>query len=186
MESDIRKRKENEETWQISQFVDDVFKEIYIQFKDYFNKKYNSVNDNPLLKKIKEYISLMDDIKSDLNNKKKYCDEIFFDYLKDISCRSNKEYFYFAFKFIVLLREGINKLKKQSNDVDISKEFTEVINAEQIPDFCNEFIGEFMELYNYFNLSNEQKEELIEIIQHFCFWLFDNGYTSSRLSIMAG
>ena len=103
--------------------------------------------------------------------------------IKDINSKCNKSYFVFAFKFVVLFRECINKFK--INEIEKSKDYTEVYNSDQVPDLCNEFITDFMENADFFGLnSDDNKNELIEIIQHFCFWLFDNGYTSSRLTLL--
>ena len=64
-------------------------------------------------------------------------------------------------------------------------DYTECYTSDQVPDLCNQFITDFMEVSNYFGLdSDDCKNEFIEIIQHFCFWLFDNGYTSSRLTLI--
>ena len=41
-----------------------------------------------------------------------------------------------------------------------------------------------MEPNNFFDLDeNVEKDEIIEIIQHFCIWLFKNEYTKSKLSL---
>jgi hypothetical protein len=86
---------------------------------------------------------------------------------------------------VILFRECINNLKK--NDVEPFKqdggkvEFTQIYNAENAPDTCNEFIGEFMEPNDYFGLDTG---ELIEVIQHMCFWLYVNNYTTSRLTLL--
>ena len=51
-------------------------------------------------------------------------------------------------------------------------------------DLCNEFYGEFMEPNNFFGIEDQdEKNEIIEIIQHFCIWLFKNEYTKSKLSL---
>ena len=55
---------------------------------------------------------------------------------------------------------------------------------ETLPELCNEFYTEFMESNNFFGITEEkEKNELIEIIQHFCIWLFRNEYTKSKLSL---
>ena len=41
-----------------------------------------------------------------------------------------------------------------------------------------------MELNSFFGLNeHEESKEIIEIIQHFCIWLFKNEYTKSKLSL---
>jgi hypothetical protein len=112
------------------------------------------------------------------------CDQVFASYLKDVSLKSNKEYFYFIFKFVLLFRECINQVRKDVNDindVNAGKEFTQINNAENVPDTCNEFISEFMEPHDYFGLDTG---ELIEVIQHLCFWLYVHNFTTSRLTLL--
>jgi hypothetical protein len=63
-------------------------------------------------------------------------------------------------------------------------EVTDTLPPEGLPDLCNEFYGEFMEPNNFFGISElEEKNEIVEIIQHFCIWLFKNEYTKSKLSL---
>ena len=41
-----------------------------------------------------------------------------------------------------------------------------------------------MEPNNFFGIeNNDEKNEIIEIIQHFCIWLFKKEYTKSKLSL---
>ena len=139
---------------------------------------YATITDNPFFAKIKDNINL-----EKKENNDKNCDEVFYEYLKVLANKCNHKYFIFAFKFVVLFRECLNKFKL--NEKDVSKEYTQCNNSDQVPDLCNEFINDFMEGANFFGLNNdEDKIELIEIIQHYCFWLFDNGYTTSRLSLL--
>lgn len=114
------------------------------------------------------------------------CDQVFASYLKDVSNKSNKEYFNFIFKFVLLFRECINVVRKAINELDVNdlsagKEFTQINNAENVPDTCNEFISEFMEPHEYFGLDTG---ELIEVIQHLCFWLYVHNFTTSRLTLL--
>ena len=109
-------------------------------------------------------------------------DGIFFFYLKEFYKSANVEYFWFMIKFIVLFRECINKFranlvkKEESN-----KLYSEIYNSENVPEICNDFVLEFMEPYDYFGLN---KDELIELIQHFCYWLNIKQYTQLHLSLL--
>ena len=177
-ENELRRKVENETWLVLTDYIEQIFNEIYVKYRKYLLRDYSSSNDNPFLRKIKENINLEKN-----ENKIKNCDEVFFEYLKDICSKCHKTYFLFAFKFVVLFRECINKFK--TNEIDKSKDYTEVYNSDQVPDLCNEFITEFMENADYFGLNSEEnKNEWLEIIQHFCFWLFDNGYTTSRLTLL--
>ena len=109
-------------------------------------------------------------------------DGIFFFYLKEFYKNANVEYFWFMIKFIVLFRECINKFranlvkKEESN-----KLYSEIYNSENVPEICNDFVLEFMEPYDYFGLN---KDELIELIQHFCYWLNLKQYSQLHLSLL--
>lgn len=160
-------------------YYEQIFEDIYIKYKNFLPKEYLNLCDNPFFVKIKDNISA-----DSIQNIEKNCDEVFLEYLKIISTKCTHKYFIFSFKFVVLFRECLNKFK--TNDKDKTKEYTQVYNSDQVPDICNEFINEFMEGADYFGLNTEEdKNELIEIIQHFCFWLFDNQYTTSRLSLIS-
>jgi hypothetical protein len=46
-------------------------------------------------------------------------------------------------------------------------------------------VTDFMENGEYFGItSDREKLELIEIIQHFCYWCYERKFTSSRLTIL--
>jgi len=113
----------------------------------------------------------------------KNIDEIFLLYLKDVYKQTNAEYFHFMFKFIILFRQCINKLKNPStfNSPDPKNYYTQQNNAEGVPDFCNDFVTDFMEPNEYFGMDII---ELIEIIQHLCFWLFEKNFTTSNLALV--
>ena len=112
-------------------------------------------------------------------------DELFFLYLKEFSKKTNKDYFWFMIKFEVLFRACINSLKdsivRKEDQSENKKFYTEIYNAETVPEMCNDFFVDFMERFNFFGLN---KEELIELIQHFCYWLYVNHYTQSHLTLL--
>jgi hypothetical protein len=112
-------------------------------------------------------------------------DELFFLYLKEFSKKTNEEYFWFMIKFVVLFRECINTLRQnlvRKEDQNLNKTlYTEIYNAETVPEICNDFFVEFMEPANFFGLN---KDELIELIQHFCYWLYSKQYTQSHLTLL--
>jgi len=112
-------------------------------------------------------------------------DGLFYLYLREFSKKTNKNYFWFLLKFIVLFREFINQKKKETVrkelETENKKEYTQIFNAENIPDICNDFYIEFMEPKNFFGLN---QNELIEVIQHYCFWLYSNKYTQAHLFLL--
>ncbi len=113
----------------------------------------------------------------------KTCDEVFYEYLKNFKIQTNKKFFTLLLKFVLLFRECYDLSKNKDNKTD-KKVYTNIISPEGLPDLCNEFYGEFMEPNNFFGIEDQdEKNEIIEIIQHFCIWLFKNGYTKSKLSL---
>ena len=108
-------------------------------------------------------------------------DYIFFFYLKEFYKSVNKVYFWFILKFIILFREFLNQTRKNFVKNGENKDFTQLYNAEIIPEMFNEFLLDFMESYDYFGLN---KNELIELIQHFCYWLNINRYSQTQLSLI--
>ena len=127
--------------------------------------------------------------------KLKNCNEIFYEYLQTFKSKTNENYFILMVKFILLFYECFNlnksKEKKEVNINDINKneenkkiDYSNLSNAESLPELCNEFYSEFMEPNNFFNLNNESEmNEILDLIQHFCIWLFKNEYTKSKLSL---
>ena len=108
-------------------------------------------------------------------------DGIFFLYLKEFYKYVNEKYFWFMLKFIILFRECLNLSKKNIIKSGENKVYTQLYNAEIIPEMFNEFILDFLEPYDCFGLN---KEELIELIQHFCYWLNLKQYTQLQLSLI--
>ena len=104
-------------------------------------------------------------------------DELLFLYLKECSQLTNEQYFWFLIKFIVLLREGINiineKNVKEEDKTEKNKYYTQIYNGETIAEFCNDIFIDILEPNNFFGLD---KIELIELIQHFCYWLYSKKY----------
>ena len=85
-------------------------------------------------------------------------------------------------KFILLFRECFNVKNKKEDDINYVA--TQQMIPETLPELCNYFYTEFMENNDFFGIqSDDDKNEIIEIIQHFCIWLFKNDYTKSKLSL---
>lgn len=156
----INRKRDNEEDFDLMKAAKEDFDNIYTKYNDILFKNVKSVDEFPLFGTIKE----------------KTCDLAFWKYIEFAHSKASRDYFDFVFKFIVLFRECIN-LKREKEDSHYSENQT----AEIIPDSCNDFVSDFMEKQDYFGL---EINELIEIIQHFCHWLWENGHTTSRLSLI--
>ena len=125
----------------------------------------------------------MKDNNENINIKVQSCntDWVFFFYLKEFYKLVNKVYFWFILKFVILFREFLNQSKRNFIKNGDNKVFTQLYNAEIIPEMFNEFLLDFMEAYDYFGLN---KNELIELIQHFCYWLNVKRYSQTQLSLI--
>ena len=111
-------------------------------------------------------------------------DDIFYEYLFECKKKTNEKYFTLLLKFILLFRECENLSKNKDKEKDKKIEVTSISNAESLPESCNEFYSNFLEANNFFDIDNENdKKEIIELIQHFCIWLFKNDFTKSKLSL---
>ena len=128
---------------------------------------YNKSKDNN-----KEIINLN---VNEIPNNKEIADKVFLKYLKDCSFKTNKNYFKNLLTFIILLREGVNIINKNNENVI----YTENNNCQNIPDYLNDIIEKYFEPNFFFGI--EQKE-LIDIISHFCHWLFINNYTDMKVT----
>ena len=181
----------------IQQFITDAFRHCQTEH----TTKYENIEQYPIYKLVidnwnketpdLEQESYLDESrtknKSDpLKKIKSPCvDNLFYLYLREFSKKTNKDYFWFMVKFVVLFRESINVQKKDMVTDDIitanKTEFTQLFNADEVAELCNNFFLDFMEPHNFFGLN---KEELIELVQHFCFWLYTNMYSPAHLTLL--
>lgn len=157
-ESSIRKKIHDQQFDLISSCKEN-FDNIFTKYRDKLFKNVTSVEDFTFIG----------------NGAVNTCDAAFWKYILFIYERSNREYFDFAFKFVILFRECVNLKRGET--------YSQVETAEIVPDLCNDFVGDFLDHYDYFGLD---VNELIEIIQHCCQWLWENHFTTSRLSLISG
>lgn len=167
-----------------------VFDDIYVKYGEKCFKRPSNFTDHPLLENLfleKEIAQ----ISEEKQKNEKTCDEAFYQYLNYIKNLTNKNYFVLALKFAILFRECLNISRHKEvnsnseNGVDSKKEYTAIKNAETVPEICNEFVTDYLENNYYFGITSERdRNEIIELIQHFCTWLYLNGFTQSRLSLV--
>ena len=148
-------------------------------------KNYNNIQEHPFLGKF-----LLDkhDVNIKINDEKEISDKVFMDYLNKMSLHVNPNYFTTLIIFVTLFREFVNitELKKKNikeknfnNDV----EYTSVNSAEDVPDLSNEFINDFLETDK--KLFDFNKEDSIDLTQNFCHWMYENNFTSSKLTLIS-
>lgn len=155
------RKKASEESYDIIKVCQENFDNIYNKYK---GKLFLNVSSPD------EYILI-----NNQSSIQKSIDYAFWDYLLDCSTKANREYFDFIFKFVVLFRECINKEKGDDNFSSKQE------SSECVPDMCNSFVAVFMEEGSYYGLD---MNEVIMIIQHCCYWLWEKHYTTSKLSLM--
>ena len=99
-----------------------------------------------------------------------------------MSIYCNEKYFEKLIVFVTLFREHINILNK---DKFKDKEFTEEVEAEDIPESSNEFITDFLFPNDdedfVFDMS---KEEAIDLTRNLCNWMYLNNFTCSKLFLL--
>jgi hypothetical protein len=148
-------------------------------------KNYNNIQEHPFLGKF-----LLDkhDVNIKINDEKEISDKVFMDYLNKMSLHVNPNYFTTLIIFVTLFREFVNitELKKKNikeknfnNDV----EYTSVNSAEDVPDLSNEFINDFLETDK--KLFDFNKEDSIDLTQNLCHWMYENNFTSSKLTLIS-
>jgi hypothetical protein len=116
-----------------------------------------------------------------LDPEKAKCSDVFADYICKVARVTNPQFFEKIVIFVTLFRECLNtQNKKETTD---NSEYTEENCAEDAPDISNEFVTEYLE--NDIAFYGFQKEEVIDITQNFCQWLYDNNFTCSKLSLIS-
>ncbi len=133
---------------------------------------YSNVISHPFLKM---FLSDNHDVNIKIEDEEIAIDYVFIDYLNKMSLHCNKEYYAKLIMFILLYREFIN-LKK----IDKNKNYSNNHNAEDVPELSNDFINDFLEPEN--NYFDFDKEESINLTQNLCHWMYENNFTSSKLS----
>ena len=62
-------------------------------------------------------------------------------------------------------------------------EFACINNAEVAPEICNEFVTVFL-VERAKHVEELERNEVIDLVRHLCHWLFINGHTCSKLSLI--
>jgi len=104
-------------------------------------------------------------------------DEAFIKFIIYSHKKISDNYFLFVLKFILYFRKSITC----SSDVNI---FTDITSANSIPDYANNFFI-YMNENKFFDLtSDEDRLELVSLIEYTCLWLKENGYSKSKLNLI--
>ena len=137
-------------------------------------KNYETIEDHPFLGK---FLKDNHDVNIKLENENEVSDIVFMDYLNKMSLHVNPTYFSHLIVFVTLFREYVNIAKKDQTGTS-NKEYTETTCAEDVPALSNEFITEFLNVFDF------NKEESIDLTLNFCHWMYENNFTCSKLSLI--
>ena len=174
------KRRSDWAAFNVKDVVDKVFEFIYKgKYRDKLFSKPEKYEDNFILD------NLVKNEKLPLKPKnEKSCDDVFYEYLFTFKNKTNEKYFTLLLEFILLFRECYDVHNNRNIPDDKKKQSTNKLPPEQLPELCNKFYGDFLELNDFMGINDENdRKEIIEIIQHFCVWLYKNEYTKSKLSL---
>ena len=174
---------------EINDCIDIVFNELYSEEYKKRNesremKNYESVNEHPFLNKFKNDIH---DTSKNVVKEQEKADIVLIDYLNKMSMFCNKEYYIKLIKFVTLFREHANIFNAKADKSKYGEvEYTTIKDAEDVPDCSNEFITDFLHPEN--NGENDDfgftKDESIDLTQNLCYWLYENNFTCSKLSLI--
>ena len=113
----------------------------------------------------------------------KTCDDAFSEYLISFMNKTNRKYFSLMVKLILLFREFYDISKNKDKNEEEKQAVTNSLSPQELPELCNEFFA-FLEDNGFFGIIGiGEGNEIVEIILHFCTWLFKNKYTLSKLSL---
>ena len=85
---------------------------------------------------------------------------------------------------MTLFREHINLVNKKKEGNENNKDYTEIEDAENVPEYCNSFINQFLFPNKNSNDFSISKDESIDLIQNICYWMYDNNFTSKKICLM--
>jgi len=166
--------------------IEEVFNYIYGDSKPNRDRNqikkisyYENSTKHPFFQKILEFKNIPN---RQIDGESSRSDEVFADYILKMTNYCNPIYFVKLLKFVTLFRECANILNKEKVKNE-AKDYTEIFNAEDVPDISNEFITEFLDPDQ--NIFDINKEEAIDLTQNFCHWLYENNFTCSKLSLIS-
>lgn len=140
-------------------------------------KNYTKIEDHPFLNKFLKDAHDVNTVITDENTK---TDNVLIYYLTKISLHVCPEYFTKVVVFVTLFREYVNIAYQDKVE---GKEYTAEMNAEDVPNICNEFIIDFLDPDNG-NDYNYPKEEAIDLTLNLCQWMYDNNFSCSKLTMI--
>ena len=175
------------EVSKINDCIDIAFSELYNEANKKRNelremKYYDSIKFHPFLNKFK-----LD--KHNINQNvicgQIIADVVLIDYLNKMSIFCNEQYYIKLIKFVTLFREHVNIFNANEDKSKYGAfEYTTIKDAEDVPDCSNEFITDFLHPEGNETDFGFTKEESIDLTQNLCYWMYENNFTCSKLSLI--
>lgn len=109
------------------------------------------------------------------------CEDVLSEYLIRSKFHCNNEYIEHLINFVLLYRECININLGAIVELEEGLEYTSHYTAEDIPEYANEFILEYLDADN--NQLGFNKDESIELTINLCSYMYDNNYSCSKLTL---
>ena len=142
-------------------------------------KDYSKIEEHPFLGK---FINDAHDTNQHIDDEKIATDYVLINYLNKMSIYCNEKYYEKLIIFVTLFREHINIINQDK--VEKGKEFSQIREAEDVPESSNEFITDFLFPDDQdfdFGLS---KDEAIDLTRNLCNWMYINNFTCSKLFLL--
>ena len=149
------------------------------KIKDRKMKEYSKVEDHPFLG-----LFLKDPHNTNMiiGDEKASTDFVLINYLNKMSLYCNEKYYEKLIIFVTLFREHINLVNQDKVEKD--QEFTQITEAEDVPESSNEFLTDFLFPEDEEHEFGLDKEEAIDLTRNLCNWMYINNFTCSKLFLL--
>ena len=171
----------------INECADIAFNELYSEEYKKRNelremKYYENINEHPFLNEFKED---KHDINKNVIDEHVKADSVLIEYLNKMSMFCNTQYYIKLIKFVTLFREHVNIFNAKNDKNQYGEnEYTKIKDAEDVPDCSNEFITDFLHPEGNETDFGFTKDESIDLTQNLCYWMYENNFTCSKLSLI--
>ena len=142
-------------------------------------KEYSKIEEHPFFS---EFLKNSHDINKNYEDEKTPTDMVLINYLNKMSVHCNEKFYEKLIIFVTLFREHINIINQDK--VENGKEFSQIIEAEDVPESSNEFITDFLFPDDQENEFGLDKEEAIDLTINICNWMYMNNFTCSKLFLL--
>ena len=153
--------------------------EVKQKLRDRKMKEYSKIEEHPFLGK---FINDAHDVKQHIEDERIATDFVLINYLNKMSIYCNEKYYEKLILFVTLFREHINIINQDK--VEKGQEFCQIKDAEDVPEFSNEFITDFLFPDDQEFDLGLSKDEVIDLTRNLCNWMYENNFTCSKLFLL--